>query len=158
LLLLLFAGLLAGHAAEKPEDAPTDVPSIHDRNLAGLAVEIRAMYLREDHESIRPALGKLELACRRLNAEDKLVYGEQFVSFDLGLHRALDRTRELAADGMWTESEGQYEWVLRTCTRCHQTARDEGIGPPLPLPLTLRSSSPGGSGSPSRSTASKPWR
>jgi len=137
-VLLLSAGLLAADSSEEPggaaKQAPRDVPAFHNTELTGLVIKIRSMYLREDHEAIRPELARLNESCRLLYAEDKLVYGDQVVSFDRGLHRALDRTRELAADGKWADSEKQYEWVLRTCTRCHQTAREEGFGPPLPLP------------------------
>jgi len=134
LVLLLPVALATGEPSEEAGEASKDVPPIHEKGVTGLAVQIRTMYLREDHETLRPTLYKLQESCRELNTEDKLVYGDQVVSFDRGMHRALDRTRELAADGLWEESEKQFEWVLRTCTRCHQTAREEGFGPPVPLP------------------------
>jgi len=128
-MLLLPAGLLLGQA-----DEPKDAPPVHQAEIDELAVRIRALYLREDHEPIRAALRELQDACRELNAEDRLIYGRSVVSFDLGLHNALDRTRALAADGLWEDSEKQYEWVLRTCTRCHQETREAGLGPATPLP------------------------
>jgi hypothetical protein len=135
LLALPLGRLLAQAAGDDPAAvAPKDAAPIHRPDIDELAIGIRGLYLREDHGRIRAALRELQDACRELQTEDQKVYGKDVLSFDRGLHRALDRTRELAADGLWKDSETQYEWVLRSCTRCHQVSRELGLGPQAPLP------------------------
>jgi len=131
LLLLLPAGLLLGQTGStEPEQAAP----IHDAEFDDLAVSIYRMYLTEDYEPLRAALRELQAGCRELKVEEREHYGRMVLDFDRSLHRALDRTRELAAGGVWDDSEKQYDWVLRSCVGCHRASREAGFGPPVPLP------------------------
>jgi hypothetical protein len=107
---------------------------IHVADLDDQAVAISRMYLAEDYMPVRGALRKLQDSCREMTVEERETYSAVVVDFDRSLHRALDRTRELAADGAWDDSEKQYTWVLRTCTGCHRATRELGVGPAIPLP------------------------
>ncbi len=132
LFLLLPAGLLLGQTG--PAELEEAGPAIHEAELTNLAVSIYRMYLTEDYEPIRAALRRLQNDCRELKVEERERYGSAVVDFDLGFHRALDRTRELASGAAWDDSEKQYDWVLRSCVGCHRASREAGLGPPTPLP------------------------
>ena len=132
MLCLLPAAMLPGQT--DPGETAEVRQSIHHAEIDDQAVSIRGMYLAEDYESIRAALRKLQDSCREMTVEEGEIYSAMVVDFDRSFHRALDRTRELAADGAWDDSEKQYNWVLRTCTGCHRATRELGLGPAIPVP------------------------
>lgn len=121
---LLLIALVAGVALE-PQPARRRPPSPHsDGKAAEQAVlDATLAFLREDLKAARPALDRIEAACRRLREDDREAYGPEVVSYDRAFHAALDASREMAGSGDLQRSWEQFMWVTKGCRGCHELAR-----------------------------------
>jgi hypothetical protein len=121
---LLLIALVAAVAPE-PQKEPRRLPSPHtDGKAAEQAVlDATLAFLREDLKAARPALDRIEAACRRLGDDDRETYGPEVVSYDRAFHTALDVSREMAGSGNLQRSWEQFMWVTKGCRGCHEVAR-----------------------------------
>lgn len=139
MMRLLVSALVAAAALAAPPDAPPAAPDpVHFDGPAmekGILDATRAS-LYGDAKGTREALDRVEKGCRRVGYDDLPPWPRKMVDEDVALHAALDRAREYASRGLWTEAVDSMVWVQRTCRNCHALratiANPSGTGNPSP--------------------------
>ncbi len=97
--------------------------------LAAALLEVTAALLRDDAKAARPALDRMEEACRRLPPEEDEFFESGMISLDRALHRVLAGSREYSGAGDAGRTFDEFVWVQRTCRQCHSLAREQGLLP-----------------------------
>lgn len=137
----LASALVAAAAVAAPPAAPDPVHFDGPAMEKGILDATKAS-LYGDAKGTREALDRVEKGCRRVGYDDLRPWPRKMVDEDVALHAALDRAREYASRGMWTEAVDSMVWVERTCRNCHA--------------LRATTASPADSGNPSPPTGSTP--
>ena len=97
--------------------------------LAEALLEVTAALLRDDAKAARPALDRMEEACRRLPPEEDEFFESGMITLDRALHKVLTGSREYSGAGELERTFDEFIWVQRTCRQCHALAKEQGLLP-----------------------------